>query len=279
MPAPGAERTSSLPRRARPALPSTQARGCPTAAPRRRDRSPCRRPRSPGAAGRPPRAACTATCSRVARACSAFCSAFLRDSQHFLVPLRVERHARRRPRAGSRTRVRAARPRRACATPRTARPARGRAAGARRGASGARRAPPGRAPCSFAELLARRLRVAIEQRPGRLRGEQEPEQLLADDVVEVEGEPVPLGHDRELPRPLVEARVRDRDRGMSRRGGRSPLRRRRRSRARRPSASGRRPRSLRRRATIGTPRNERMSGCLGGHQPRKRGCSWMSRVR
>ena len=32
-------------------------------------------------------------------------------------------------------------------------------------------------------------------------------------------------------------------------------------------------------ATIGTPRNERMSGCLRGHHPRKRGSSWMSSVR
>ena len=33
------------------------------------------------------------------------------------------------------------------------------------------------------------------------------------------------------------------------------------------------------RATIGTPRNERMSGCARGHQPRKRACVWMSGVR
>src|SRR5947199_19376 len=32
-------------------------------------------------------------------------------------------------------------------------------------------------------------------------------------------------------------------------------------------------------ATIGTPRNERMSGWPRGHQPRKRGSSWMSVVR
>src|SRR5919198_125867 len=32
-------------------------------------------------------------------------------------------------------------------------------------------------------------------------------------------------------------------------------------------------------ATIGTPRNERMSGWPRGHQPRKRGSSWMSGVR
>ena len=50
-------------------------------------------------------------------------------------------------------------------------------------------------------------------------------------------------------------------------------------RRRRPSRSGRRRRSRPSGATIGTPRNERMSGCARGHQPRKRGWSWMSRVR
>ncbi len=33
------------------------------------------------------------------------------------------------------------------------------------------------------------------------------------------------------------------------------------------------------RDTIGTPRNERMSGCACGHQPRNRGWVWMSFVR
>ena len=33
------------------------------------------------------------------------------------------------------------------------------------------------------------------------------------------------------------------------------------------------------RATIGTPRNERICGCAEGHQPRKRGSARMSDVR
>ena len=65
------------------------------------------------------------------------------------------------------------------------------------------------------DLLAR-------PRPGRARAavaaasavEHEAEQLLADGVVEVEREPVALGHDRELAALLVQARVRDRDRRM-----------------------------------------------------------------
>src|SRR5215211_4071970 len=63
-------------------------------------------------------------------------------------------------------------------------------------------------------LGARRGRVAVEQRRGRLGPQHETEQLLADRVVEVEREPVPLGGDRQLARALVEARVRDRDRGV-----------------------------------------------------------------
>ena len=62
------------------------------------------------------------------------------------------------------------------------------------------------------DLVARRRRIAVEQRAGRLGAEDEAEQLLAHGVVEVEREAVPLGDDRELARLLLEARVRDRDR-------------------------------------------------------------------
>ena len=80
-----------------------------------------------------------------------------------------------------------------------------------------------------AELLERLLRQDLQlarpdraPRPGRARApspaasalEHEAEQLLADGVVEVEREAVSLGDDRELPRLLVQARVRDRDRRM-----------------------------------------------------------------
>ncbi len=57
--------------------------------------------------------------------------------------------------------------------------------------------------------------IALEQRPRCLRAQHEPEELLADGVVEIERQPVALGGDRELPRLLVQARVRDRDCGMS----------------------------------------------------------------
>ena len=64
------------------------------------------------------------------------------------------------------------------------------------------------------DLVARRRRIAVEQRAGRLGAEDEAEQLLAHRVVEVEREAVPLGDDGELARLLLEARVRDRDRRM-----------------------------------------------------------------
>ena len=51
-----------------------------------------------------------------------------------------------------------------------------------------------------ADPLARRRRVAVEQRRRRLGLEHEAEQLLADGVVELEREPVALGDDRELAR-------------------------------------------------------------------------------
>ena len=62
------------------------------------------------------------------------------------------------------------------------------------------------------DLVARRGRIAVEQRPGRLGAEDEAEQLLAHRVVELEREAVALGDDGELARLLLEARVRDRDR-------------------------------------------------------------------
>ena len=64
------------------------------------------------------------------------------------------------------------------------------------------------------DLIARRGRIAVEQRPGRLGAEDEAEQLLAHRVVELEREAVALGDDGELARLLLEARVRDRDRRM-----------------------------------------------------------------
>ena len=56
--------------------------------------------------------------------------------------------------------------------------------------------------------------VALEHRPGSFGLQHQAEQLLADGVVEVERQPVPLGDDGELPRLLVQPGVRDRDRRM-----------------------------------------------------------------
>ena len=56
--------------------------------------------------------------------------------------------------------------------------------------------------------------VALEHRPGSFGLQHQAEQLLADGVVEVERQPVPLGDDRELARLLVQPGVRDRDRRM-----------------------------------------------------------------
>ena len=64
------------------------------------------------------------------------------------------------------------------------------------------------------DSVARRSGVALEHGRRGLRFEHEPEQLLADGVVEIERQPVSLGDDRELPRLLVQAGVRDRDRRM-----------------------------------------------------------------
>ena len=66
------------------------------------------------------------------------------------------------------------------------------------------------------DLGARGLGVAVELGRRRLGGQHQAEQLLADDVVELEREPVALGDDRQLPAALVQARVRDRDRGVRR---------------------------------------------------------------
>ena len=60
--------------------------------------------------------------------------------------------------------------------------------------------------------IARGGGVALEHRRGSLGFEHQAEQLLADGVMEVERKSVSLGDDRELPRLLVQARVRDRDR-------------------------------------------------------------------
>ena len=62
------------------------------------------------------------------------------------------------------------------------------------------------------ELSAGGIYVAVEQRRGRVGAEVEAEQLLADDVVQLQREPVALGQDRQLPAALVQARVGDRDR-------------------------------------------------------------------
>ena len=64
------------------------------------------------------------------------------------------------------------------------------------------------------ELPARPGRVALEQRHGRLGGEDDAEELLRDGVVQLAGEPVPLLDDGELAAALVQARVLDRDRGV-----------------------------------------------------------------
>src|SRR6266536_5107880 len=63
-------------------------------------------------------------------------------------------------------------------------------------------------------LLARRRRIALEQRRRSLGAEHDAEELLADRVVEVEREPVSLGDDGELPALLVQPGIRDRDRGV-----------------------------------------------------------------
>ena len=61
-----------------------------------------------------------------------------------------------------------------------------------------------------------RRRVAGEQRARHLGGQDEAEELLADGVVEIERQPVPLREDRELAALLVQAGVRDRDRRVCR---------------------------------------------------------------
>ena len=118
---------------------------------------------------------------------------------------------------------------------------------------------------------ARLVGIAVEQRRGRLGAEVEAEQLLADDVVQLERQPVALGQDRQLAAALVQARVGDRDGGV--RGeqlDQLPVERRR-SVGAPPSRSGRRRRSPRRgrrserRGTTACP------GCARGHQPRNRG--------
>ena len=64
------------------------------------------------------------------------------------------------------------------------------------------------------DVRARRVAVAVQQRAGRLGGQHEAEQLLADRVVQLEREPVALGEHRQLAAALVQARVGDRDRGV-----------------------------------------------------------------
>ena len=57
-------------------------------------------------------------------------------------------------------------------------------------------------------------RGRVEQRRGRLGGEHEAEELLADDVVQLERQPIALRDDRQLAAALVQPRVGDRDRGV-----------------------------------------------------------------
>ncbi len=64
------------------------------------------------------------------------------------------------------------------------------------------------------ELGPRAVGIRVELRRGGLGAEHQAEQLLADDVVELEREPVALGDDRQLAAALVQPRVRDRDRGV-----------------------------------------------------------------
>jgi hypothetical protein len=54
-----------------------------------------------------------------------------------------------------------------------------------------------------------------KERRGRLGGEVEAEQLLADDVVQLQGQTVALGQNRQLPAALVETSVGDGDGGVS----------------------------------------------------------------
>ena len=64
------------------------------------------------------------------------------------------------------------------------------------------------------QLGPRGRRVAVELRGRRLGGEHEAEQLLTDRVVKLEGEPIALGHDRQLAAALEQPGVGDGDRGM-----------------------------------------------------------------
>ena len=57
-------------------------------------------------------------------------------------------------------------------------------------------------------------RIALQLGRRRLGAQHQAEQLLADHVVELEGEAVALGDDRQLAALLVQARVGDRDRGV-----------------------------------------------------------------
>ena len=114
---------------------------------------------------------------------------------------RAARRRRRRSRRRRRRRGRGRARRPACAAPRPARRARGRAAAARGRACAARRAP--RAPAPAAARAARAPAAGSSRSssvPADSAAEHEREELLADDVVELEREPVALGEDRQLAR-------------------------------------------------------------------------------
>ena len=254
--------------------------------------SPSRRERSSGSAGRSPRRRrLTSSTSRPSRRPSrtprcagagvadGVLQRLLGDAQDLAVA-----RARRRPRASSiSTSISTRCSRRSISTclrsaphspSRSSSGGRSSRISERSSSSASRASARSRSTCARA-----RRRVAVELRAGRLGGEHEAEQLLADRVVELEREPVARLEHRQLAAALVEAGVGDRDRRVRGEqldhrlvGGVERLRR-------PPSRSGRRRRSrppARRSARRGT------SACRGardGHQPRKRGCAWMSSVR
>ena len=168
-------RISSVPPAAAPAPPSRSARAGATAAPPSRGRSRPRR-RRPSAAGPAGRLEPHVDVLR-AGVGQRVVQRLLCDAEDLAVALRSRQMLAVDAERRSPGRARAAAPRRACAARSRAPPARAPAAAARRRATAARPSPRARAPAP-SQLLARRRRVAVEQRRGRLRGEHDPEEPL-----------------------------------------------------------------------------------------------------
>ena len=242
VPAPGAERISSV-------APIRRARSSIDVSPSLRDRAPARSGRSrrrrprPRAASRPSAAGPAAPSHAVgARVPQRVLERLLRDAKDLPVAGGVggqlavddELDSWGSSRRSSSTCLRSAPPRPSCS---------------RSGGRSSKTSERSSSSASCASCLqlphpgSRGGRVTFEQRPGCFGVENEAEELLADGVVEVEREPVPLGDDRKLPRPLVETGVGDRDRGVSGEQADQLLVGSRRSRRRRSSRSGRRRRS------------------------------------